>query len=85
MILKQNILTDLEWETNEVAEQPEDGNSTEEFGANVKPREITDAEESEFHAEEPELNAEQPEDIEQPEDDLDKRHTSNSNILSSQG
>jgi hypothetical protein len=23
MILKQNILIDLEWETNEVAEQPE--------------------------------------------------------------
>lgn len=74
---KQNILTDLEWEANEVGEQPEDENCTEGFGADAEPREI-------INTEEPELNAEQPGDAKQPED-ADESHTSNSNILSSHG
>jgi hypothetical protein len=87
---KQNILTDLEWEANEVGEQPEDKNCTEGFGADAEPREIINS------TKEPELNAEQPGDAEQPEDvdeshnaeqpgDADESHTSNSNILSSHG
>jgi hypothetical protein len=87
---KQNILTDLEWEANEVGEQLEDKNCTEGFGADAEPREIINS------TKEPELNAEQPGDAEQPEDvdeshnaeqpgDADESHTSNSNILSSHG